>query len=87
MEEQGVFVVGASRRAVEFVVVGVLQTDACIEPRPTRRLADTERDVGDFGREAVAVRGGDPVSESRIQEGIRTAPDGRSCGREGAGLC
>src|ERR1700676_2785404 len=57
MKEQRVVVVGADRGAVEFVVIGVLQADAGIEPRPAHRLAEPERDVGDLGRPAVAVRG------------------------------
>ena len=53
----GVVVVGADRGAVELVVVDVLQADAGVEPWPAGRLAGAERDVGDLGHPAVAVRG------------------------------
>jgi hypothetical protein len=51
-----VILVGAHRRAVELVVVGVLETDAGVEPRPAWRLAGAERDVGECADEAVANR-------------------------------
>ena len=77
MEEQGVIVVGADRGAIELVVVGVLQADAGVEPRPAKRLAGAERDVGDLGHPAVAVRGqGVPgVHVEPVYVGVRGAPD------------
>ena len=57
MKEEGVVVMGTDRRAVELVVVDVLQADAGIEPWPARRLAGAERDVSEFGHPAVAGAG------------------------------
>src|SRR5215468_11098826 len=53
MEEQRVVVAGARHRAVELVVPGVLESYARVGPRPPRRLADAEWDVGDLGRKPV----------------------------------
>src|ERR1700721_139108 len=75
MEEQRVMVAGVILGAVELVVGGVLETDTCVEQRPAGRLADAEGDVGNLGREAVAVGGGNPPAKSRVQGGIRAAPD------------
>src|SRR6516225_1027382 len=77
MEEQGVVVLGTDRGAVELVVIDVLQADAGVEPRPAERLAGAERDIGDLGDPAVAVRrqrnAGDWISAE--QRGIRSTPD------------
>src|SRR6516162_852986 len=56
MEEQRVVILGADRGAVKLVVIGVLQADAGIEPRPAERFAHPEWDVGDLGYPAVAIR-------------------------------
>src|ERR1700687_1277678 len=42
--------------AVEFVVPAVLQPDARVEPRPSRRKILNKRNMGDLADPAVAVR-------------------------------
>ena len=49
-------VVSTDRRALELVVVGVLHGETGIEPRPARRTAGAEWDVGKLRDPAVAVR-------------------------------
>jgi hypothetical protein len=56
IEEQRVVVMGADRGPIKLVVEGVLQTDACIEPRPDWRGARHERNIGDLCDPSVAVR-------------------------------
>src|SRR6202030_3332416 len=73
VEEQGVVVLGANRRAVEFVVISILQAEPRIEPRPARRLAHTERNVGDLGGKAAAV--GTKVGAAGVQYYVGSAPD------------
>ena len=53
--KQCVVVVGEDCVPIELVVVGVLQADAHISPRPPWRLAANERDIGDLEDVAVAV--------------------------------
>src|ERR1035437_3518628 len=53
--KQCIVVVGEDRVPIELVVIGVLQADAHISPRPPWRLADAERDIGDLRNKAVAV--------------------------------
>src|ERR1039458_9081329 len=53
--KQCVVVVGEDCVPIELVVIGVLQTDAHISPRPPWRLAGNEGDVGDLEDVAVAV--------------------------------
>src|SRR5215468_5894254 len=46
----------ASASAVELLVPGVLQSDARIKPRPPRREAADEWNIGDLGDPAVSGR-------------------------------
>ena len=77
MKEQRIVVLGADRGAVELVVVGVLQADAGVEPRPARRLADSERDVGDLRRSSRCCSGvmAFAVDVHAVQGGVGGAPD------------
>ena len=74
MQEQRIVVAGANGGAVELVVESVLKTDAGIGPRPARRLAGAERDIGDFGDETVTVRA-KAAGKPRIQDRVGGAPD------------
>src|ERR1700681_4700204 len=56
IEKQRVVSLRADGGAVEFVVPDVLQPDARVEPRPSRRKVLDERDVGDLADPAAAVR-------------------------------
>src|SRR5215471_14365408 len=73
MKEECVVIAGVVPGAVELVVGGILETDACVGPRPSRRLADAERDVGDLSLEAVAVWAVS-ACEARKQDRVRAAP-------------
>ena len=56
MEEQRVIVVGVDRRPVEFIVVGVLQSERMLAHGHIGGAAAAKRDIGDFSNIPVTVR-------------------------------
>src|ERR1700687_2427807 len=58
--------------AVEPFVPGVLQPDARIEPRPTRRETGDKWDIGDLGDPAVGIRA--EIWGAGVEDRIRAAP-------------
>src|SRR5665213_143083 len=81
VEEQRVVIVSADRGSVKLVVVGVLKSDARICPRPNRRIAAYEWNVGDLGDVAVTVWT-ESTCQSPIQSGVRRAPGVEILGRQ-----
>src|ERR1700692_4818722 len=79
IEEQRVVSLRADCGAIELVVPDVLQPDARVEPRPSRRKILDERDVGDLADPAVAVRA-EAAGKSRIQDRIGAGPGGEIMG-------
>src|SRR5580693_10741962 len=73
IEKQRVVSLRADGGAVELVVPDVLQPDARVEPRPSRRKILDERDVGDLADPAVAVRA-EAAGKSGVQDRIWAAP-------------
>src|ERR1700730_5857385 len=69
VSEQRVVGRSADAGAVEPFVPGVLQPDARIEPRPTRRKTANKGDIGDLGDPAVGVRA--EIWGAGIQDRIR----------------
>lgn len=55
VSEQRIIVMGKSRIAIEFVIVGVLQPNPSIGPWPKGRRAGNKWDVGEFKDHPVAV--------------------------------
>ena len=64
---------GVDPGAFEFFVNGVIETNARVEPRPARRRTGSERDVGDLGSKAIAVRA-QTTRKARIQDRVGRAP-------------
>src|SRR5665213_3410699 len=73
IQERCIVARSADAGSVEPVVPGVLQPDTRIEPRPSRSDAAYERDIGDLGDPAVAVRT-EAAGKSAVQGRIRIAP-------------
>src|ERR1700730_13387811 len=69
VSEQRVVGRSADAGAVAPFVPGVLQPDARIEPRPTRRKTANKWDIGDLGDPAVGVRA--EIWGAGIQDRIR----------------
>ena len=55
VEEQRIVVVCVVSRAVEFIIVSILNTDTRISPWPYWRIAAAKRYVGNLRNKAVAV--------------------------------
>src|SRR5271168_5409956 len=73
IEERCVVIRRTDAGAVEPLVPGVLQPDARVEPRPSRRGAADEWNVGDLADPAVTVRT-EAAGKSAVQNGIGGAP-------------
>src|SRR5208282_1127661 len=71
--EQRIVGARADGGSVEFVVPGILQPDASVEPWPARRLATDKRDVGDLGDPAVTVRT-EAAGKSAVQADVGSTP-------------
>src|SRR5690349_372626 len=70
--EQRIVARSANTGAVKHVIRGILQPDARVEPRPSRRKTADEWDIGDFGDPAAGSR--TEIRRTGEEEHICAAP-------------